>query len=312
MASLRRWGQSAYETSADMAEERALCEQLGLSWSLQPDVTRPPGGRADVLVVTSKVKVTGEILDSVQPDLVCTTTSGFEHIDVAAATARAVSVARCPLARRDAVVEHTIAALVRLLRRFPDQEAPAAHGRWARADLPAISPRGLRGARVVVVGLGVIGARVAEVLSLLGSKVIGVDPAGVPPGIHAGDWPSASVDADAITLHASATPSALALLDRPTLESLPDRCVVINTARGDLMDPIAAAQLVQLGRLGGLACDVFPQEPWPELARFAGPNILLTPHSSGFTHDLGSRVAADVHRVLRAYMAGEPLPWPVN
>ena len=312
MTSLRRWGQSAYETDADMAEERALCEQLGLAWSLQPDVTRPPGGGANILVVTSKVKVTSQILDSVQPDLVCTTTSGFEHIDVTAATARAVSVTRCPMARRDAVVEHTVASLVRLLRRFPDQEAPAADGRWARSDLPALAPRGLRGARIVVVGVGVIGARVAEVLSLLGAEVVGVDPAGVPAGIGAGDWPAAVVDADAVSLHASATPSALGLLDRGALKALPHGCVVINTARGDLMDPVAAAELVRQGHLGGLACDVFPQEPWPELARFAAPNILLTPHSSGFTHDLGSRVAEDVHRVVRAYMTGEPLPWRVN
>ena len=101
-----RWGQSAYETEADMAAEREHAERLGMGWHLLPNVRESPTQRADVLVVTSKVKVDGTVLDVVAPQLVLTTTSGFEHIDLEACAARGVLAARSPLARRDAVCIH--------------------------------------------------------------------------------------------------------------------------------------------------------------------------------------------------------------
>jgi phosphoglycerate dehydrogenase-like enzyme len=312
MRAVLRWGQSAYETDEDMAFEEAHAHGLGLSWALRPDPRTPPRTRADALVVTSKVSVTDEVLEQVRPSLVLTTTSGFEHIDVEACVARGIIAARCPMARRDAVVEHTIEALIRLLRRLPDQEAPAATGRWARADLPHLAPRGLSGSVVVVVGLGVIGGRLAELLQALGARVIGVDPVEHPASVEVLPLAEAVRHADAVTLHASATPSAIGLLDRPRLRSLPHGCVVVNTARGDLMDPVAAAGLVRAGHLGGLACDVFPTEPWPHLRDEAGPNVLLTPHSSGYTHDLGRRVADDVRTALEAWVSGREVPWRVG
>lgn len=312
MRAVLRWGQSAYETDQDMAREESHAHGLGLSWALRPNPKESPAARADVLVVTSKVKVTGEVLDVVRPSLVLTTTSGFEHIDVDACRARDVAAARCPMARRDAVVEHSIEAMVRLLRRLPDQESAAAEGRWARAELPHLAPRGLRGSTVVLVGLGVIGSRMAELLQAFGARVIGVDPEASPDGVEMLSLDEAIPHADAISLHASATPSAIGLLDRHALRSLPHRCVVVNTARGDLMDPLAAAGLVRSGHLGGLACDVFPREPWPHLRDEVGPHVLLTPHASGYTHDLGRRVADDVRAALEAWVAGNEVPWRVG
>jgi phosphoglycerate dehydrogenase-like enzyme len=308
MHAVIRWGRSAYESAEDMAREEELARDLGLSWALRPDPRAPPTSRADVLVVTSKVQVDGPVLDVVRPRLVLTTTSGFEHLDRRACRARGVTAARCPLARRDAVVEHTLSALIRLLRRLPDQEAPAHEGRWARGDLPALAPVGLEGTPIAVVGLGVIGSRVAQVLSGLGARVLGVDPEPPPGAPETMPLDEALETCAAVTLHASSTPSSRGLLDADRLAALPRGCLVVNTARGDLMDPLAAARAVARGHLGGLACDVFPEEPWPHLAQHAGPRILLTPHAAGYTRDLGRRVAVEIRSALRAFVAGEPVP----
>lgn len=311
MSEVLRWGQSAYETGQDLDRERREAETLGLRWRSHPDPHELPSGSAEILVVTSKVTVGARELDALDPRLVVTTTSGYEHLDLAACTARGTRATRCPTARRDAVAEHTIEALIRLMRRLDLQEAPAREGRWARSDLPAIQPRSLRGATIVVVGLGVIGRRVHALLTELGAVVLPVDPYLSNSGLDLWRLDEAISRADGITLHASAHPSARDLLSEERLLRLPRGCVVVNTARGDLMDPATAASLVLSEHLGGLACDVFPVEPWPELATFAAPNILLTPHASGFSAGLGERVATEVSAALRAWVNGEPLPWPL-
>ena len=311
MRSVLRWGRSAYETDADMAREESSARALGLSWALRPQVDLVPSERADALVVTSKVQVTGDVLDVVRPSVVITTTSGYEHVDTAACAERGIPALRCPMARRDAVVEHSLEALIRLLRRLPAQEAPAVDGRWARGDLPGLSPRGLRGSTIGVVGLGVIGSRMVELLQALGAEVLGIDPHVDLPGIESATLEDALPRLDALTLHASLPPEARGLVGRAELERLPRGAIVVNTARGDLLDPMAAAELVRAGHLGGLACDVFPAEPWPHLAEHAAPDVLLTPHASGFTHDLGRRVSEDVEAALTAWVEGRELPWRV-
>jgi phosphoglycerate dehydrogenase-like enzyme len=307
MIGVLRWGQSAYETDADLAHEEAIAHQLGYGWKLHADRRTPPQERAEILVVTSQVRVDGAVLDHVQPSIVITTTSGYEHIDLSACVARGIEVARCAMARRDAVVEATLAHLVRLLRRFPDQEAPAARGEWARDTLPSLHPRSLAESTVVVVGLGVIGGEVAQHLRALGAAVRGVDPA------IAGTWSLAEAlpGADALTLHVASRPDNRGLVGAKQLDALPPHAVVVNTARGDILDVSAAVSRVRAGKLGGLACDVFPEEPWPYL-RDAASNILFTPHASGYTRGLGRRVGRELQSAMLAYRQGHPVPGRIH
>lgn len=301
-----RWGQSAYETDDDMRRERQFAESLGMTWSIAPQVDAVPAGRADILVVTSKVRVDERALRAISPQLVITTTSGYEHIDLDACRALGVAACRCPIARRDAVTAHTVSSIIRLQRRLYAQESPAHDGRWSRADLPNIAPMGLAGSTVGVVGYGVIGSQVAEILHLLGAKIIVIDPHVSPARFECRSLEEALPSLDVLTLHAACPPSAANLVDAQALRRLKPGAIVVNTARGKLLDVQTAAQMVQRGALAGLACDVFPVEPWPHLAEQAAENILLTPHSSGYTADLGSRVAAEVGMALRAFSDGEP------
>lgn len=305
-----RWGQSAYETDADLALERAAAEALGLSWAAFPESPTPPDlAGASVLVVTSRVRVDARALAGFAGSLVLTTTSGWDHVDVAAATARGIAVARCPLARRDAVAEQAVAGMAGLLRRQPALERAAREGRWARADLPVLDPLGLGDATVHVVGLGVIGRRMVELLRGFGARVLGTDPAGVPEGVEAVALDEGLARADAVTLHCALVPSTRDLLDAARIARLRPSAVLVNTARGPLVDVDAAVGAVRAGRLRGLLLDVFPREPWPGLAEAAAVDgVWVSPHSSGFTRALGARVAREVGDALAAWTEGRPPP----
>lgn len=312
MPDVIRWGQSAYETDADLALERAAAAALGLSFEVVPETESPELAGARALVVTSRVRVDAALIARFEGELVLTTTSGFEHVDVEACRRRRIAVARCPEARRDAVVEQALAQGMALMRRLPALERAAGHGRWARGELPALAPIGLAGATVAILGLGVIGRRTAELCRALGARVLGVDPRGGPPGLTTCGLDTALEHADLLTVHCSLTPSSRGLLDAAALDRLRPEAVVVNTARGEVLDVEAAVARVADGRLRGLAVDVFPVEPYPALARGAAvPGVAFTPHSAGFTRDLGARVAREVAANLGAWRRGDALPGAV-
>lgn len=310
MRQVLRWGRSAYETDADLRLEEEGARALGLGWRARADRSPPDLEEVDALVVTSRVRVDAALLERFRGSLVLTTTSGWDHIDLEAARARGVVVARLPEARRDAVVAHALGAMITLMRRFPELHAAAEGGRWARGDLPALAPVGLDRAAVLLVGLGVIGRRMAEVLRPLGCAVLGVDPAGLPPGVEPVDLEEGLRRADAVSLHCALTPASRGLLDERALDLLRPHAVVVNTARGPILDVDAAVRRVADGRLRGLHVDVFPEEPWPRLAEGANVRgVSFTPHAAGFVADLGERVAQGVVAALGAWSRGEPVPW---
>ncbi|TNE87085.1 MAG: hydroxyacid dehydrogenase [Deltaproteobacteria bacterium] len=308
-----RWGRSAYESDHALALERQAATALGLDWRLNED-RGDPGDLADVaaLVTNSGVRVTEAVLARFAGSLVLTTTSGWDHIDVAAAAARGVAVGRCPMARRDPVVEQALTWLIRLMRREPALDAAALDGRWARGELVGLGGRGVAGSRVLIVGAGVIGRRMGEVLTLLGADVCWSERDGVPVPGERVDLDEALPHVDAVTLHCGLTPSSRSLFTAERLARLPAHAVLVNTARGKVLDVQAAVEAVRSGRLRGLGVDVFPQEPWPAMREAAEvEGVLVAPHAAGYRHDLSERVAREVAAGLGAWHRGEPLPHAV-
>lgn len=303
-----RWGQSAYESDADLALEAAAARALGWTWHSAPDVrTAPDLSATDVLVVTSKVRVDARRLAGSPVKHVLTTTSGYDHIDIPGVRAVGVAVGRCPQARRDCVVEHALGSLLALGKRWPTQLERARAGDWCRKELPALAPLGLRGAKILVVGQGVIGRQMNAVLQVLGAHVLAVDPAGVAPDVEEVGLEEGLRRCDAVTVHCSLTSSSRGLLSAERLALIQPHAVVVNTARGDSLDVEAAVAAVEAGRLRGLSVDVFPTEPYPNLS-VSHPSVWFTPHGAGYAPDLGTRVAREVAATLQAIHAGEPLP----
>lgn len=306
MIRVLRWGRSAYETDAALALEARLLAAQGMELR-RFEGPSPTLAGEQALVVTSGVRVSAAVLDAAPGlGLVLTTTSGYDHIDLDAAKQRGVQVARCPLARRDAVVQSALGMGLSLLRGLGELHALAQAGSWARAELPMLGMRLCSGLRVGVLGCGVIGQESARIWGLLGAEVWRSDPA-LPDGLEA----QALIEGcDVLTLHCALNAQTRGVIGSEALRAMRPGAILLNTARGACVDVEA---LLSPHRLGGVGLDVFPEEPWPGLARLAAqPRTLLTPHAAGYHEGLGEAVAREVADTLLAFAQGEPLPHPVS
>lgn len=296
---LLRWGAAEYERGPLVG----LPEGVEVVAGVGPDA---PLEDADVLVVPSKVRVDATVIPRLaRCRLVITTTSGHDHLDLQALAAAGIVASRLPLARRDAVVETALGMVLALTRRLVPFQAAAFAGKWERARLAEYGATGL--GTVAVVGVGVIGSRMVEVLRALGAEVLAVDPK------LAGSPALAEVlpRADVVTLHCALTRGNAGLIGAEELGAMKPGAVLVNTARGRLVDFEGAVAAVRAGHLAGLGADVFPQEP-AALERYAAPNILLTPHAAGWHPRLGERIAEGVASAVGALIAGEPVPFALT
>jgi len=276
---LCRWGKADYETAP------LLGLPEGVEFVEDPAV-------ADVVVVPSTRRVTP--IDVPRARLVITTTSGFDNLDVPALRAAGIRCARLPVVRRDAVVQTTLGLILAFTRRFGRFGEVARAGTWDRANLNRYDARLL--GRVAVVGMGVIGTRLAEVLRALEAEVIEVREGQPLPEV------------DVVTLHCSLTRTNRGMIGAAAIAAMRPGTILINTARGKLMDVEAAFAAVERGHLGGLGVDVFPEEP-TDLSRFTHPQVIVTPHAAGWHPALGERIAEGVAAAVRALLADEAVPW---
>lgn len=310
-----RWGLSPYERVAGQRLETSQCAALGLRYRVEPQGS--PASvleEASVVVVSSLTRVDAVALDAAPCcRLLLTTTSGHDHIDLDAARARGVVVARMPLARRDSVVEASLAMALSLLRDLPSQQAAAREGQWMRAGLAERRIARIGDEPVGLIGLGVIGRRLAAVLAALGVEVWGADPVGLPAGVCPATVVEMVARCRVVSLHCSHVRGSPPVLGATELAVARPDLLVVNTARGGVLDLAAAEAALAEERLGGLALDVFPVEPWPHLARLAAhPRVLLSPHAAGYYDGLHMAIAEDLGAALAAWLRGEEVPHRVG
>ena len=296
------WGSSEHETPESTSTLTETLSALGATTSVHP-LGSPPPRDAVVCVVNTKTRVGAPEMDAM-PDLrlVITTTSGYDHVDLNAASERGVSVARCPLARRDAVVDASVAMALALLRRLPRIDRASRDGDWIRPEMKRHPMPTLRDATVGLFGAGVIGRRAADVWRALGAEVLVHDPA-LPESTGKNELLSRST---ITSLHCSLTPSSHRLIDADAVARLRPGAVVVNTARGECVDLDA---LLAAEHLGGVGLDVFEREPPPDLARLAGrDDVLATPHSAGYHAGLNDAIRVEVTDIVRAFLEQREIP----
>lgn len=262
---------------------------------------------------------TAELLDLL-PDLrvVAVHGAGVDPVDLAACAARGVAVTNTPGANANAVAELAIALMLSLLRGIPD----AAHRARAEKAWDAARHTGgeLRGRTLGLVGLGRIGARVATVARAFGARTLAHDPALADREIAARGAEPAGFEAllaasDIISLHAPATPETHRMIDAAALARTRPGALLVNCARGSLVDESALADALRRGRLGGAALDVLDGEP-PDPASpiYDAPNLVLTPHMAGSTRECLREIAAvagaDIVRVLDGEAPVHPVGAP--
>jgi D-3-phosphoglycerate dehydrogenase len=239
---------------------------------------------------------------------------GFDNIDVDAATRLGIQVTYVPDYCLDEVADHTIMLLLAAARALGPALTLTQQGGWGR---PQATIRRLGGRKLALIGVGRIGRRVASRATALGLKITAFDPFVTEwkeDGIElAGSLEDAVADADFVSLHAPLNAQNYHLINSKTLATMKRKPILINTARGGLVDLDAVAKALSEGQLSGVALDVFETEPLPadHLLR-NDPRALISPHLAYYSieseSELKRRAAEEVARAMR----GEPPRCPVN
>lgn len=277
----------------------------------RPDALQAALGEARALIVRNRTRVTAPLLTAApRLEVVGRLGVGLDNIDMAACRSRGLQVFPATGANDQAVAEYVIAATLMLLRGAYHAQDRMLAGEWPRQ---ALMGREIAGKTLGLVGFGGIGRLVATQARALGMKVAACDPflAASDPawqGISRHEaLPSLLAACDALSLHVPLTDGTRNLIDAQALASLRPGAVLINTARGGVVDEDALADSLRAGHLGGAAIDVFADEPLgaASAARFAGlSNVILTPHIAGVTAEANVRVSAltaeQVRRALQA------------
>jgi phosphoglycerate dehydrogenase-like enzyme len=211
---------------------------------------------------------------------------GYDAIDVPAATELKVAVAITPGTNEISVAEHAIALLCGVMRGFPGRDAEVRGGDWKRKSLPRMS-----GKTMGLVGLGRIGRAVVPRARGLGMKVIAHDP--YPDAefaqkneVRLVSFNQLLAESDIVSLHLPATTITADLINSTTLAMMKPGSVLINTARGNLVDEDAVAEALRSGHLSAAGLDAFKIEPLPlDSPLLSAPNVLLAPHMGGLDHE---------------------------
>ena len=233
---------------------------------------------------------------------------GPVNVNVPAATKRGITVASTPGRNAIAAAEHAVALMMGALRRLPQLQRTLEQGEW-RSDLYAYDECGseLEGAPVGLIGYGAIGSRVARVMLAFGAKVLVVDPAidplSLPAGAEAVEFDDLLSRSDVVSLHARLTDETRGMIGADQLARMRHGAVLVNTARGGLLDYEATVDALESGRLGAAAFDVFESEPLPKGSRLlTAPNVVMTPHLAGATRQTAHRAAAIAAEAVAAYL----------
>ena len=227
---------------------------------------------------------------------------GIDTIDVEAATKRGIAVRAATGANAAAVAEHTWALILACAKEITQLNARMHAGHWDKATHKSLE---LRSRTLELIGTGAIGRRVAEVGVALGMRVIAFDPyaSKVPAVVAMCELDTVLAEADVLSLHCPLTADNRKMINRKTLGLMRDGAILINTARGGLVDQVALLEAIQTGKLRAAGLDTFESEPLTASHVFSGiPNVILTPHVGGVTSDayvsMGTAAARNVLQAL--------------
>ncbi|HET6768888.1 MAG TPA: phosphoglycerate dehydrogenase [Chitinophagaceae bacterium] len=253
-----------------------------------------------ILGIRSKTRITKNILDAAKKlQAIGCFCAGVNQVDLKEATKNGVVVFNAPYSNTRSVAELVIGAAIMLLRRVPDKDKAAHNGLWAKDSKGSYE---LRGKTMGIIGYGNIGMQVSVMAEVLGMKVIFYDEQTRLPLGNAESARSIKEvmgNSDVVTLHMPETPATKNFINKTTLKHFKKGCILINFARGRLIDAEALRAAIPEGDMGGAAIDVFPDEPEKSGEPFASvlqhvPNVLLTPHIGGSTEEAQQNIGQDV------------------
>ena len=278
--------------------------------------------RGAEILITNKTRLNADTLAAL-PDLRCigVIATGYDVVDIAAAGKRGIPVMNVVNYGTEAVAQHALALLLELCRRTALHDAGIRSGRWAAGpdwcfwDTPQVE---LSGKVMGILGFGTIGRRVAELAHAFGMKVIAASARKSAAELSASSAPvSFPVEfvemdelfraSDVLSLHCPLTEQTRAIVNAANIASMKDGAILLNLARGPLLDEAAVAEALASGKLGGLGADVVSVEPIAQdNPLLTSPNTLLTPHIAWATRTARQNITRIIAENIAGWMAGQP------
>lgn len=315
----------------DAADTKVEVVELTLPWPVEPfgpvaEVDEASGTEDELIAaldgaevcVTQMAPLTRRILEAAPAlRLFGVGRGGPVNANVSAATEHGVAVCYAPGRNATATAEHTLGLILAAARRIPQTHAELTAGRW-RGDYYRYEDVGIEldGTTVGLVGAGAVGGKVAALLAAFGARVLVYDPYladGRLPGVERVTLEELLSRSRVVSLHARATPQTTGMIDAARIAAMPSGSIIVNCARGPLLDYDAVCDALDSGRLFGAAFDVFPVEPIPPGSRLlTTPGIVLTPHLAGASKQTAANAARIVAGDVACYLRGEPLAHCAN
>jgi D-3-phosphoglycerate dehydrogenase len=295
----------------------ALGDQVEVRWVDGPDREKLLAAvpEADALLVRSATTVDAEVLAAAPKlKIVARAGVGLDNVDVDAATARGVLVVNAPTSNIHSAAEHALALLLSAARQIPAADATLRDHTWKRSSFSGTE---IFGKTVGVVGLGRIGQLVAQRLAAFGAHIVAYDPyvsqaRAAQLGIELLPLDELLGRADFISVHLPKTKETAGLIGKENLAKTKPGVIIVNAARGGLIDEQALADAITSGHVRAAGLDVFSTEPCTDSPLFELPQVVVTPHLGASTEEAQDRAGTDVAASVKLALAGEFVPDAVN
>ena len=298
-----------------LQELRDAGHEVDIRLGLSPSELIDALAGAHALIIRSATKVDGPTLEAAT-DLVVVGRAGIglDNVDVAKATELGVMVVNAPVSNILSAAEQTMALLLAQARNIPQAHSALKAGKWERSKWEGVE---LHGKTLGVVGLGKIGALVAQRASAFGMSLIAFDPfiseeRARHMGVELVDLDTLLAQSDFITIHLPKTKETTNLLDAAALAKTKAGVRIINVARGGIVNEADLADAIRNGHVQGAALDVFEKEPTTESPLFELPSVVVVPHLGASTFEAQDKAGITIAEQVQLALAGDFVPYAVN
>ncbi len=279
--------------------------EVDVNNGLAPEALKSIIQEYDGLVIRSATKVTEDLLNAAtRLKVVGRAGIGLDNVDIPAATKRGIIVMNTPGGNVITTAEHAIGMLMALSRNVPEGTASLKAGRW---DKKKLQGREIYNKVLGVIGFGKIGSIVADLARGLKMKVVVYDPYVTPEQIEKAGFESVTLEelyrrSDYITVHVPKFKETIGLLNKDAFEQMKDRVMIVNCARGGIVDEDALYAALESGKVAGAALDVFEKEPPGICPLIEHERLICTPHLGASTQEAQTKVAVDVAGQIIEYL----------
>jgi D-3-phosphoglycerate dehydrogenase len=270
---------------------------------------------ADAVIVRSATHLdAGALAAAPNLKVVARAGIGLDNVDVPAATARGVLVVNAPTSNIVSAAEHAVALLLAVARNVAVADASLKSGQWKRSTFTGVE---IADKTVGVIGLGRIGQLFAQRMAAFGTRLVGYDPYVLPAraaqaGVRLTSLEQLLAESDFISVHLPKTPETTGLVGAKELALAKRGVIIVNAARGGLVDEDALAEALESGQVGGAGIDVFAREPCTDSPLFGLPGVVVTPHLGASTVEAQDKAGLAVARSVRLALQGEFVADAVN